>query len=67
MATENSTTESKPWEASTYLGDGAYAKYIGYAVELYTSDGILKMNQITLEPEHLKNLIEFCRSMHMIP
>ena len=35
---------------STYLGDGLYAKFDGYQIELYASDGIRKTNVVYLEP-----------------
>jgi hypothetical protein len=37
-------------EEDRYLGDGLYAKFDGYQVELYSSNGIHKTNQVFLEP-----------------
>jgi hypothetical protein len=37
----------------TYLGDGAYARFDGFAVVLTTSDGIYNTNTIVLEPQVL--------------
>ena len=47
---------------ATYLGDGAYASDIGYAVEIFTSDGISKQNTIVLEDEMIDTLIKFYKS-----
>lgn len=36
-----------------YLGDGLYASYDGWQIELYASDGIRKTNSVYLEPSVL--------------
>lgn len=35
---------------TVYLGDGLYAEFDGWQIELYASDGIHKTNQVYLEP-----------------
>ena len=42
-----------------YLGDGAYAVWDGYNINLTTEDGISVTNRIVLEPVVLKALFEF--------
>lgn len=43
----------------TYLGDGAYARFDGFAVELFTSNGLRTTNTIVCEPEVLRELVAF--------
>lgn len=42
-----------PSEA-TYLGDGLYAKYDGWQIELYVSNGVSETNRVYLEPSVLQ-------------
>lgn len=42
----------------TYLGDGVYANYDGYQIELYTQNGIT-LNRIYLDDNTMKKLIIF--------
>ncbi len=44
---------------ATYLGDGAYAAFDGFAVHVYTDNGERVTNRVVLEPEHLAALIRF--------
>lgn len=44
---------------ATYLGDGAYARFDGFSVWIYTSDGINTTNEVCLEPEVLARLLEY--------
>jgi len=37
----------------SYLGDGLYATFDGWSIELYASDGVNKTNRVYLEPEVL--------------
>jgi hypothetical protein len=46
-----------------YLGDGVYADFDGYAVRLYTSDGIEKTNTIYLEPEVYLAFVKFIKRL----
>jgi hypothetical protein len=41
-------------ENPTYLGDGLYASFDGFQIELYAWNGIEKTNQVFLEPVVLK-------------
>jgi len=43
-------------EAKTYLGDGVYAAFDGFAITLTTENGIETTNEIFLEPEVFANL-----------
>ena len=45
----------------TYLGDGAYAKYNGQELIVYTSNGIHAIHSVYLESVEIRNLIEFLR------
>lgn len=45
----------------TYLGDGLYAKFDGYHLEIYSWDGIKMENQVFLDfptRQALRNLID---------
>lgn len=56
--TEQHKTATPP---EMYIGDGVYAKFDGYGVWLYTSDGVTVTNEIYLEPSvfaTLKNFVE---------
>ncbi len=39
---------------ASYLGDGVYADFDGFAVVLTTEDGVSVTNRIVLEPEVLR-------------
>lgn len=43
----------------TYLGDGVYAEFDGWVVQLTTEDGIRTTNTIFLEPEVFLALKQF--------
>lgn len=49
----------KPEAPKMYLGDAVYAKFDGYHICLYTSDGIYVTNEIALEPQVLEALDTF--------
>lgn len=44
-----------------YLGDGVYAKFDGYMIWIWTSDGVHESEKIAIEPFVFKALIEFAR------
>ena len=48
----------------TYLGDGAYAEFDGYALILTSEDGIRVLDRVVLEPEVWRNLEEFVESLN---
>lgn len=52
-----------PAMKSSYLGDGAYVEWNGYAYVLYTSDGITRTNEIYLERPHIQELMTFVKSI----
>ncbi len=50
-----------------YLGDGAYAKFDGFQVELYTSNGLMKTNRIYLEGSALEAFVRFANNLLNTP
>lgn len=42
-----------------YLGDGLYAEFDGYQVELYASNGISRTNRVFLEPGVLASFLGY--------
>lgn len=44
-----------------YLGDGLFAEYNGYQIELYASDGETKTNTVYLEPHVLINFLAYVK------
>ena len=50
-------------EDPVYLGDGLYADFDGYQVELYAHDGITKTNQVYLEPSVLEAFWEYVKKL----
>ena len=53
------STHQPPHGDDTYLGDGLYAAFDGYQVELYASDGIVKTNQVYLDPHVLAAFLKY--------
>lgn len=49
-------------ENKIYLGDGAYAQWHGYGVELTAENGITATDTIFLELEHIEKLIQFIKA-----
>ena len=47
--------------SKSYLGDGVYIRTDGFSTILTTEDGISATNEIYLEPDVLRKLIEYCR------
>lgn len=47
----------------TYLGDGLYASFDGYQIELYAFDGIGKTNRVFLEPAVLAAFERYCAAL----
>ena len=50
-------------DRKTYLGDGCYVRFDGFALWLTTEDGIRSTNVICLEPEVYKALTDFVASL----
>lgn len=53
----------QPRPQETYLGDGAYVEWNGYAFVVYTTNGISRTNEIYLEPDHMQQLSAFVRDI----
>lgn len=54
----------------TYLGDGCYATFDGYGVELTTENGIATTNTIYVEPQVYGALVQYwerCRAAKAEP
>jgi hypothetical protein len=50
-------------EDDVYLGDGLYASFDGYQIELYASNGICKTNQVYLDPHVLAAFLRYVESL----
>lgn len=46
----------------SYIGDGCYAEWDGYAIILTTSNGLENTNTIVLDPEVFEGLVSFVKS-----
>lgn len=46
-----------------YLGDGCYAQYDGWMIRVFASNGMEDTNEVFLEPEVAKNLIQFVKKV----
>ena len=46
-----------------YLGDALFASFDGYQIELYTTDGIRKTDQVYLEPAVLAAFLHYVESL----
>lgn len=42
-----------------YLGDGLYADYDGYQIEVYASNGLRKTNVVYFDPDVLRAFIRY--------
>ena len=51
----------------TYLGDGLYAAFDGWQIELYASNGIKKTNQVYLEPAVLGAFLRYIDTLKAPP
>lgn len=51
---------------TTHLGDGAYAEWIGYALVLFTDNGLQRTNEVVLEREHIAALQSFLKELGLI-
>jgi hypothetical protein len=50
-------------KTDVYLGDGLCAAFDGYQVELYASNGVIKTNQVYLEPAVLTAFLKYVESL----
>ena len=55
------TTEISKNPTKSYLGDGCYATFDGFAFELLTENGIETTNRVYLEPEVFRAMIDYVR------
>ena len=46
-----------------YLGDGVYAEFDGFAINLTTEDGVSTTNRIVLEPQVIGALESFIETL----
>ncbi len=51
---------------ASYLGDGVYADFDGFAVVLTTEDGVSVTNRIVLEPEVLAALQAYVERLRTV-
>lgn len=47
-------------EYENYLGDGLYVDFDGYQIELYSSNGISKTNQVYLDSDVILSFLDWC-------
>ena len=52
-----------PLPEPVYLGDGLFARFDGYQVELYASNGIAKTNVVYLDPGVLNAFLDFVKQL----
>lgn len=52
-----------PQPEPVYLGDGLFANFDGYQVELYASNGIAKTNVVYLDPGVLDAFLNFVKQL----
>lgn len=50
-------------ENKIYLGDGAYAAFTGYSIELTAENGYEATDTIVLEAQELAALFRFCKKL----
>jgi hypothetical protein len=50
-------------DSDTYLGDGLYAAFDGWQIELYASNGRNKTNVVYLEPGVLAAFLRYVESL----
>jgi len=48
-----------PAPEPAYLGDGLYADFDGYQIELYASNGVRKTNQVYLDSSTLQAFLNY--------
>jgi len=48
----------------TYLGDGLYASFDGYGIQLTAENGIEISDRVYVEPQVYEALIQFARSIN---
>ena len=53
----------RPAQDPVYLGDGLYAVFDGYQIELYASNGIQKTNRVYLDPSVCDSFLSFVEAI----
>ena len=56
-------TVKPPQPEPVYLGDGLYADFDGFQIELYASNGMYKTNQVYLEPSVLTAFLNYVKRL----
>jgi hypothetical protein len=46
-----------------YLGDGLYAEFDGFQIELFASNGVMKTNRVFLEPNVLEAFERYVKDL----
>lgn len=54
-------TVKPPAAEPVYLGDGLYADFDGYQIELYASNGVRKTNQVYLDSSTLHAFLNYVK------
>lgn len=49
---------------SRYLGDGLYAEFDGYQIEIYASNGVNKTARVFLDNLVTNNFVEYVHELH---
>lgn len=57
------TTMLSKDDKGVYLGDGLFARFDGYQIELYASNGIYATNTVYLEPSVLQSFVNYVRTL----
>ena len=52
-----------PFKFNEYLGDGLYADFDGYQIELYASNGVNTTNRVFLDPQVLEQFINYVEQL----
>jgi hypothetical protein len=61
MALDVGVKQSDP--GPTFLGDGLYAQFDGWQIELYATDGTRKTNSVFLELSVLEQFLQFVQQL----
>ena len=56
-------TVKPPQPEPVYLGDGLYAQFDGFQIELYASNGVMKTNKVYLEPSVLNAFLRYVEDL----
>ena len=59
----SSSIHQPPHHEDVYLGDGLYAAFDGYQIELYASNGRDKTNQVYLDSHVLAAFLKYVEAL----